>query len=93
MPRIQMIAGNFNPDKSTNKFLYNLNENGYVILNTEVEDNKDIPQQRPSLVFTDISRKRLLLAWYKDTNNKLVSKAIYPGANIFDKSVYEVYSE
>lgn len=62
-------------------------------MNTEDTDNNDIPQQRPSLTFTNISQRRLLLAWYKDTNNKLVSKAIYPGAKVFDKTVYEAYSE
>ncbi len=93
MPRLQMIAGNFEPDKNTNNFIYALKENGYVILNTEDTDNGDIPQQRPSLAFTIISQRRLLLAWYKDTNNKLVSKTIYPGSKVFDKTVYEAYSE
>ena len=93
MPRLQMIAGNFEPDKAANNFIYGLKENGYVILNTEDTDNNDIPQQRPSLTFTNISQRRLLLAWYKDTNNKLVSKTIYPGSKVFDKTVYEAYSE
>lgn len=93
MPQLQMVAGNFEPDQATNQLIYDLKESGYVILNTEDTDNGDIPQQRSSLVFSDISKKRLLMAWYKDTNNKIVSKAIYPNSNVFDKKVYEVYSQ
>ena len=94
MPLLQLVAGNFVPDKANNSLIYNLNEFGYVILNNNDDnDNGDIPQQRMGLTLTFKKNNHFLIAWYKDTNNKIVSKTINPYINVYDKKVYEVFSK
>ena len=94
MPSLQLVAGNFIPDKANNQLIYDLTQAGYVILNNDDEnDNSDIPQQRSGLALTLSRNSEYLIAWYKDTNNKIVSKTIYPYITVFDKKVYEVFSQ
>jgi hypothetical protein len=92
MPMLQLVSGNFEIDKANNPLIYNLNEANYVILNNDdSNDNSDVPQQRSGLVF-DKDEKHLI-AWYKNSNNKIVSKTIYPYSKVFDKKAYEVFSK
>ena len=93
MPKLQLVSGNFTVDKSSNPLVYDLNQEGYVTLNNDDDDNTDIPQQRPGLALTLKKKNQYLVAWYKDTNNKIVSKTIYPNSKVFDKRVYEVFSQ
>ena len=93
MPKLQLVSGNFTVDKSSNPLVYDLNQEGYVTLNNDDDDNTDIPQQRPGLALTLKKKNQDLVAWYKDTNNKIVSKTIYPNSKVFDKRVYEVFSQ
>lgn len=93
MPKLQLVSGNFTVDKSSNSLIYDLNQEGYVTLNNDDDDNTDIPQQRPGLALTLKKKNQDLVAWYKDTNNKIVSKTIYPNSKVFDKKVYEVFSQ
>lgn len=94
MPVLQLVAGNFISDKSSNPLIYNLEQAGYVVLNNDdSNDNGDIPQQRSGLTLTSKPNNQFLIAWYKDTNNKIVSKTIYPYLKVFDKKVYEVFSK
>ena len=94
MPRLQLVAGNFIPDKANNQFIYDLSQAGYVVLNNnDADDNADIPQQRLGLTLASNYDNEYLIAWYKDTNNKIVSKTIYPYITVFDKKVYEVFSQ
>lgn len=94
MPSLQLVAGNFVPDKANNSLIYNLDQAKYVVLNNDdANDNGDIPQQRPGLCLTSKPNNQFLIAWYKDTNNKIVSKTIYPYLKVFDKKVYEVFTK
>jgi hypothetical protein len=93
MPKLQLVSGNFTVDKSSNPLVYDLNQEGYVTLNNDDDDNTDIPQQRPGLALTLKKKNQDLVAWYKDTNNKIVSKTIYPNSKVFDRRVYEVFSQ
>jgi hypothetical protein len=94
MPMLQLVSGNFNPDKANNSLVYDLNQAGYLVLNNDdANDNGDIPQQRSGLSLTSKQNNQFLIAWYKDTNNKIVSKTINPYIKVFDKKVYEVFSQ
>jgi len=91
MPILQLVSGNFELDKSNNSLVYNLNEAKYIVLNNDdINDNSDVPQQRPALALS--RNDQHLITWYKDANNKIVSKTIYPYSKVFDKKVYEVFS-
>ena len=77
MPILQLVSGNFNIDKANNSFVYDLNQAGYVVLNNDdANDNGDIPQQRPGLSLSSKQNSQFVFAWYKDTNNKIVSKTL-----------------
>jgi hypothetical protein len=94
MPKLQLVAGNFIPDKANNSFIYDLYQAGQVVLNNiDSNDNGDIPQQRLGLSLTSKKNNQFLIAWYKDTNNKIVSKTINPYIQVYDKVVYEVFSQ
>ncbi len=94
MPKLQLVAGNFIPDKANNSFIYDLDQAGQVVLNNiDANDNGDIPQQRLGLSLTSKKNNQFLIAWYKDTNNKIVSKTINPYIQVYDKVVYEVFSQ
>ena len=94
MPLLQLVAGNFTPDKANNQLIYDLSQVKYVVLNNDdVDDNSDIPQQRLGLTMASDYINEYLIAWYKDTNNKIVSKTIHPYMTVFDKKVYEVFSQ
>jgi hypothetical protein len=94
MPKLQLVAGNFIPDKANNSLIYNLKQAEYIILNNVDEnDNGDIPQQRSGLSLTSKTNNQYLIAWYKDTNNKIVSKTINPYLKVYDKRIYEVFSQ
>jgi hypothetical protein len=94
MPLLQLVAGNFIPDKANNQLIYDLSQIKYVVLNNDdPDDNSDVPQQRLGLTMTSDHINEYLIAWYKDTNNKIVSKTIHPYTTVFDKKVYEVFSQ
>jgi hypothetical protein len=94
MPILQLVSGNFNLDKANNSFVYDLNQAEYLVLNNDdANDNGDIPQQRPGIALTSKQNSQFVFAWYKDTNNKIVSKTINPYIKVFDKKVYEVFSQ
>ena len=94
MPLLQLVAGNFASDKANNQFIYDLNQVGYVVLNNNDDnDNFDIPQQRLGLTMSSNKNNEYLIAWYKDNNNKIVSKTIFPYMTVFDKNVHEVFSQ
>ena len=94
MPLLQLVAGNFIPDKANNQLIYDLSQIKYVVLNNDdPDDNSDVPQQRLGLTMTSDYINEYLIAWYKDTNNKIVSKTIHPYTTVFDKKVYEVFSQ
>jgi hypothetical protein len=94
MPLLQLVAGNFIPDKANNQLIYDLSQIKYVVLhNDDPDDNSDVPQQRLGLTMTSDYINEYLIAWYKDTNNKIVSKTIHPYTTVFDKKVYEVFSQ
>ena len=94
MPNLQLVAGNFKPDKANNPLIYNLDQAKYILLsNDNADDNGDIPQQRPGITLSSKQNNQVLIAWYKDTNNKIVSKTINPYTQVFDKKVYEVFSK
>ena len=94
MPILQLVSGNFNIDKANNSFVYDLNQAEYLVLNNDdANDNGDIPQQRPGIALTSKQNSQFVFAWYKDTNNKIVSKTINPYIKVFDKKVYEVFSQ
>ena len=94
MPLLQLVAGNFIPDKANNQFIYDLNQVKYVVLNnSDTDDNSDVPQQRLGLTMTSDYINEYLIAWYKDNNNKIVSKTIHPYITVFDKKIYEVFSQ
>jgi len=63
------------------------------VLNVGAKDNSKVPSQRPALALTLSRKNNLLLVWYKDSTNKLVSKTLDPYVNVYDKRTYEVITK
>jgi hypothetical protein len=98
IPRLQLISGNFELNVANNLLIYNLNQANYValfndVLNVGAKDNSKVPSQRPALALTLSRKNNLLLVWYKDSTNKLVSKTLDPYVNVYDKRTYEVITK
>jgi len=75
---------------SNNSILTTLDTLGRVFKDPSATSDKDIPEQKPSiLTLTRTDKIGRVMIWYKDGQNQIVSKEIIPQAQTFKPNAYK----
>ena len=75
---------------SNNSILTTLDTLGRVFKDPSAISDKDIPEQKPSiLTLTRTDKIGRVMIWYKDGQNQIVSKEIIPQAQTFKPNAYK----